>query len=96
MPTAFEAATAQRDEIDAALRKATADLNALTDYLSGNAPRVMGLTPDFVKANADWQLAKAKADTLFQALRQFNAYYVRTFKKELAADRKARRYSLSA
>lgn len=91
MPTAFEAATAQRDGIDAALRDAIAALNALTDDLAGDAPRVMGLTPDHVKADPRWQQAKAKADVLFQALRQFNGVYVRKFKRELAIARRAAR-----
>lgn len=91
MPTAFEAATAQRDAIDAALRYAIAALNALTDDLAGDAPRAMGLTPDHVKADPRWQQAKAKADVLFQALRQFNGVYVRKFKRELAIARRAAR-----
>lgn len=89
MPTAFEAATAQRDDIDAALRGAIAALNDLTDELAGDTPRVMGLTPDHVKADPRWQQAKAKADVLFQALRQFNGVYVRKFKRELAIARRA-------
>lgn len=91
MQTAFEIATQHRNEIDARLRDAIAALNALTDQLAGDTPRVMGLTPDHVKANADWQQAKAKADTLFQALRQFNSVYVRRFKRELAIARRAAR-----
>lgn len=91
MPTAFEIATAQRDTLDAMLREAIAALNALTDELAGDTPRVMGLTPDHVKANADWQQAKAKADALFQALRTFNGFYVRQFKRELAIARRAAR-----
>jgi hypothetical protein len=91
MPTAFEIATVQRDTLDAMLREAIAALNALTDELAGDTPRVMGLTPDHVKANADWQQAKAKADALFQALRQFNSVYVRQFKRELAIARRAAR-----
>ena len=91
MTTAFEIATQHRNEIDARLRDAIAALNALTDQLAGDTPRVMGLTPDHVKANADWQQAKAKADALFQALRQFNSVYVRRFKRELAIARRAAR-----
>lgn len=91
MQTAFEAATAQRDDIDARLRDAIAALNAITDQLAGDTPRVMGLTPDHVKADPRWQQAKAKADVLFQALRQFNSVYVRKFKRELAIARRAAR-----
>lgn len=91
MSNAFEIATQHRNEIDARLRDAIAALNALTDDLAGDAPRVMGLTPDHVKADPRWQQAKAKADTLFQSLRQFNSVYVRKFKRELAVARRAAR-----
>ena len=91
MPTPFEIATQHRNEIDARLRDAIAALNALTDDLAGDAPRVMGLTPDHVKADPRWQQAKAKADMLFQSLRQFNSVYVRKFKRELAIARRAAR-----
>lgn len=86
----FEAATAQRDEIDAAVRAASADLRTLTDTLAGDAPRVIGLTPDHVKADPRWQQAKARYETLFKALQQFNAAYVKRFKRELAAQRRAK------
>jgi len=86
--TIFEIATQHRNEIDARLRAASAELKALTDELGGTGP--MGLTPDHVKADPRWQQAKARFDTLFQALRQFNAVYVRKFKRELAAERRAR------
>lgn len=88
MPTAFEIATAQRDTLDTMLRDAIAALNALTDELAGDTPRVMGLTPDHVKVDPRWQQAKAKADALFQSLRTFNGFYVRQFKRELAIARR--------
>lgn len=91
MTTAFEIATQHRNEIDVRLRDAIAALNDITDELAGDAPRIMGLTPDHVKADPRWQSAKAKADTLFQALRQFNSVYVRKFKRELAVARRAAR-----
>lgn len=91
MPTPFEIATQHRNEIDVRLRDAIAALNDITDELAGDTPRVMGLTPDHVKADPRWQQAKAKADVLFQALRQFNGVYVRKFKRELAIARRAAR-----
>ena len=91
MTITFEIATAQRDTLDAALSNAIAALNALATELAGDAPRIMGLTPDHVKANPDWQRAKAAADRAFQSLRQFNGVYVRQFKRELAAARHAAR-----
>lgn len=86
----FEAATAQRDEIDAAVRAASAELRDLTDKLAGDAPRVMGLTPDHVKADPRWQQAKARYETLFKALQQFNTAYVKRFKHEIAGQRRNR------
>jgi len=86
--TDFITATQQRNAINADLRDATAALLALTNELAGDAPRPMGLTPDSVKADPRWQVAKAKVDTLFQTLRQFNGVYVKRFKSELAAHRR--------
>lgn len=91
MATPFQIATTQRDTLDAMLRDATADLRELTDQLAGDTPRVMGLTPDHVKENVEWQQTKATVDALFQALRTFNGFYIRTFKRELAAERNAQR-----
>lgn len=89
MQTPFEIATAQRDQLDAMLKEALGALRELTDDLAGDTPRVMGLTPDHVKANPDWRAAKSKADALFQALRTFNGFYVRHFRRELAVSRAA-------
>ncbi len=91
MQTPFEIATAQRDQLDAMLKEALGALRELTDELAGDAPRVMGLTPDHVRANPVWRAAKAKADALFQALRSFNGFYVRHFGRELAIARRAAR-----
>jgi hypothetical protein len=85
----FATATQQRDEIESRLRDATAALKALTNDLAGDAPRLMGLTPDIAKADPRWQAAKANVDRLFQALRQFNGVYTKQFKRELAAQRRA-------
>jgi hypothetical protein len=87
--TDFIRATQQRDDINIRLHAANAALNALTNELAGDAPRLMGLTPDSVKADPRWQAAKANVDRLFQTLRQFNGVYVKQFKRELAAQRRA-------
>ena len=95
MATPFEIATTQRDTLEALMRDATATLREITDQLAGDTPRVMGLTPDHVKANPDWQQAKAAVDALFQALRTFNRFYVSTFKRELSATRNTQRRALT-
>lgn len=89
----FAKATQWRDALNAELRAATDALNALTDELAGDAPRIMGLTPDSVKADPRWQAAKAKVDALFQTLRRFNTGYTRQFKREIAAQHRANRYA---
>jgi len=89
----FITATQQRDALNAELSDATDALNALTDKLAGDAPRCMNLTPDSVKADPRWQAAKFKVDRLFQALRHFNGVYTKQFKRELAAQHKAKRYA---
>jgi hypothetical protein len=89
----FAKATQWRDALTAELRDATDALNALTDELAGDAPRIMGLTPDSVKADPRWQAAKSKVDRRFQTLRRFNTGYTRQFKRELAAQHRANRYA---
>jgi hypothetical protein len=89
--TEFEKVTQWRDALTAELSGATDALNALTDKLAGDAPRIMGLTPDSVKADPRWQAAKRRVDSLFETLRRFNVGYTRQFKREIAAQRKARR-----
>lgn len=54
----------------------------------------MGLTPDHVKATPEWKKAKAEYEKAFSEMRAFNGWYVKAFKKELAAERKARYTSL--
>ena len=89
----FAKATQWRDALNAELRAATDALNALTDELAGDAPRIMGLTPDSVKADPRWQAAKSKVDALFQTLRRFNTGYTRQFKREIAAQHRTNRYA---
>ena len=91
--TDFEKATQWRDALNAELRGATDALNALTTELASDAPRIMGLTPDSVKADPRWKAAKAKVDRLFQTLRRFNTGYTRQFKREIAAQHRANRYA---
>lgn len=87
--TDFITATQQRNAINAELSNATAALLALTNELAGDAPRPLGLTPDHVKADPRWQVAKHSVDWWFRALRTFNGTYTKQFKRELAAQRRA-------
>jgi len=51
----------------------------------------MGLTPDHVRATPEYKTAKANFDRSFAALRDHNAFMTKNFKKEMKADRDARR-----
>ncbi len=71
-----------------------ADLEAklaaiVTPPLAGSGP--MGLTPDHVKATPEWKAYRIAHDTAFAALRNFNGWYVKTFKKEIRAERRLAR-----
>lgn len=55
----------------------------------GSGP--MGLTPDDVRARPAYRIAKQAMDKAFAELRAFNAAYVKRYKNELAAERKAKR-----
>ena len=54
--------------------------------LSGGGP--MGLTPEAVKATTEWKDAKRAYDVAFAALRNFNAAFVKRFKREISQDRR--------
>lgn len=54
----------------------------------------MGMTPDFVKAMPEWQQAKKEYNKAFAELRNFNGWYIKTFKKEISAERKEKYKSI--
>ena len=54
----------------------------------------MGMTPDHVKAMPEFKQAKKEFDKAFAELRNFNGWYVKTFKKEIAAERKEKLKSI--
>ena len=53
----------------------------------------MGVTPDSVKATPEWQTAKRNYAVAFSKLRAFNSEFIKTFKRELTAERNARTVS---
>jgi hypothetical protein len=55
----------------------------------------IGLTPDHIKALPEWKEIKRLYDNSFDELRKFNDYFVKTFKKEYAMERRNRRKQLS-
>lgn len=50
----------------------------------------MGMTPEHVKAMPEYQAAKKAYDISFNNLRNFNGQFMKVFKKEVQADRKAK------
>lgn len=69
---------AARDQIEAAYRKACAELKAVQGVGTGN----MGMTPDVVKASPEYRSAKYKADCAFLALRNFNRTYAKALRSQ--------------
>jgi hypothetical protein len=50
----------------------------------------MGLIPDHIRETPEYQAVKKAVDKNFSELRNFNGWFVKTFKKEIQADRKNR------
>lgn len=80
----FLEAKAKKIELDTDCEAASKKLNEV----KGSGKVQMGLTPDHIKTLPAYQAAKQEFDKTFQALREFNAYYTKNFKKELSVERK--------
>jgi hypothetical protein len=50
----------------------------------------MGVTPDHIRALPEWKIAKEAFARSFDELRNFNGWFVKTFKKEYAIERRNR------
>lgn len=74
-----------RDTLADAVSKASAQLRAIPGHGAGP----MGLTPDHIKATPEWQEAKALTDATFKRLQRFNSIFVKQYRREIKADRKA-------
>lgn len=85
----FEAAKAIADKLWTDSGLADRTLNAFIDAQGPRGP--MNLTPDRVKAMPEYQRLKNLNELAFQQLRNYNAVYVKKFKKELSRDIQARR-----
>lgn len=80
----FREAKAKRDVLNATASACSAVLQTF--------PRgPMGLVSAAVRTTSEYQAARVAYDRAAQALRTFNASFVKTFKAELAAERKAKR-----
>lgn len=82
VPTDYASAKARKDELEAESKRTSGILHAL----SGGGH--MGLTPAAVQATPEWKVAKRESATAFAALRNFNAIYVKRFKREIAQNRR--------
>jgi len=80
----FEEASAESDRLEHEVSAAGAVMAAFPH-------NAMGLTPDHVRATPEWRAARSRFDRAFAAQRAFNAVFVRKFKKEIVAQRDARR-----
>ena len=86
----FHAAKQGKAILENALDAADKALKAFDKY----GKNEMGMTPDHVKEMPEWQQAKKEFDKAFSELRNFNGWYLKTFKKEIAAERKEKYKSI--
>ncbi len=87
MAATFADYQARRDDIQARLDRSGAALRAIPG--AGSGP--MGLTPDAVKQSPAFRSARREFDSAFAELRALNGANVRRFRRELSAERDARR-----
>lgn len=82
----YEEAKAHQKKLE---EKNTADSEALRAF-DKYGKTEMGLTPDHVKAMPEWRKAKQDFNISFSELRTYNSWFVKTFKKERAMERRNR------
>lgn len=59
------------------------------DKLRAFPRSAIGLVPDSIRLSVEYQCAKVGFDKEFRALQNFNIWFVKAFKSELASERKA-------
>lgn len=77
----------EAQEISNTLYANLADLSAALKVFPMEGP--MGLPTETVRLSPEYRDAKSKYDAAFAKLRQFNGWYLKTFKKEIKAARRA-------
>ena len=82
----YEEAKAYKANLEVINNAASDALKAFDSYGKSS----FGLTPDHVKTMPEYHEAKKAFDISFQRLRNFNGQFVKVFKKEIAAERKAK------
>jgi len=53
-----------------------------------------GLTPDHVRILPEWQELRKASEKSFAELRSFNAWFIKTYKKEYTAERRTKKIRL--
>jgi len=73
--------------------KISARVDQASDVLNRKYPEKgrMGMTPEYIRKSPSYVADKLEFDLAFKKLREFNKFFVKTFKKEIRADR-AKRY----
>lgn len=84
----FNKAKARYNELEDAADAASKRLRAIPGISSGP----MGLTPDAVKVTPEFRKARADYDAAAKTLKTYAAWYVKTFKKEITAERRDPNY----
>ncbi|MCR8994607.1 hypothetical protein [Brevibacillus laterosporus] len=82
----YEEAKAYKQKLEEKNKDDSAKLKAFGKH----SKSAMNLTPDHVKVMPEWEKARRAFDHSFTELRNFNAWFVKTFKKEYVNDRRKR------
>jgi hypothetical protein len=92
---AYQKAKEARDSLDAELcdagARSMATRKRLANIMGIEAFNAMNMTPDAIKLHPDYIAARKRQNEAFAALQQFNAGFVKAFKKDIAADIHAKR-----
>lgn len=81
----YEEAKSYRDEME---KRHKIDLDKIKEF--DKYKIAMGIVPDHIRETPEYQIAKKAVDNNFAELRNFNQWFVKTFKKEIQADRRNR------
>lgn len=79
----YSEAKAHRDRLDT-------HVSALSKTLNAFPKGAMGMTPEGVKASAEFKKVKSEFDGAFAKLRKFNGKFSKVYKADIKADRMKR------
>lgn len=81
----FEEAKVKKQFLDERCEYYSDELEKLS---SEEGKELMGITPDHVREMSTWKILKFQFDESLKELQNFNKWYVKNFKKEIAEERK--------